>query len=227
MPKRYVEGKSGSRVKPPRCGVSLSCSPLWRRCRHDCSLGNVGPWRRFYDDPERAWTGLDPADGLGSGARPAGGLGRGLRSVGPVAAPQGRCGGYVRQSWGTGGGDSPSAGPGPLRACPGSSPDRRVHPPGHAPSHSRSISGSQNGIALASRPAASGARAGLADLSDASGISSHNWRGTRHTRHRRSQVNQLTSKSNHQGAGCRPACSPALPHYPSPGRPAEHRGGEP
>lgn len=221
MSRRYVEGMNGSRVKPPRCGVSSSCSPLWRRYRHDCSPSDAGPWRRLYDDPERAWAGIDPSDGLnrgGPGARPAGGVGRGLRPVGPVAGseePGGR-GNGVRCT--------PSAGRGPVRACDGSRPDGRVYPPGHTPGQFRAVCRAQSGFALAKYPAASGPGPGFVGCGDASDALDRDKPGPGR---RGLQDKQPAPTDSRQGAGRRAAGSAALPLYQTPGRPAEHRGGEP
>ena len=223
MPKRYVEGKSGSRVRPPRYGVSPSCSPLWRRYRHDCSTGNAGPWRRLYNDPERAWAGIIPSDGFGSGARSAGGLGWGLRPVGPVAQAQGPSGG------GRAGGPPPPRERrrrgGPVRACGDAGPDGRVHPQRHLACQPGALRGDTLGVALAERTAAGGPGAGLADPSNASVVAADGqspggrpgWRETR-----------PTEQNQHQGAGGWAAGVTALPQppYPTLGQPAEHRGGE-
>ncbi len=215
-------------MKPPRYGVSLSCLPLWRRCRHDCSPGDVGPWRRLYDDPERARAGFGPSDGLHAGARPAGRVGRGLRPVGPVAASQGRCRGFVGRSGGPGGIEgSQSAGRGPLRACADPGSYGRVYPPGHAAGQSHAVRGAQDGPALASHPAAGGGRAGLAGLGDAADTPARDTcnqpepgRGEPRGKRGRKQIND-------QGACGRAAGATALPNDPSPGRQAGSRGGEP
>ena len=234
MVKRCVEGKSGSRVRPPRCGVSSSCSPLWRRCRHDYSPGDAGPWRRLYNDPERAWAGSDPSDG-GSrggtgepGTRSTGGLGRGLRPVGPMAATRGRCGGCIGRSRGFRDlGHRSPARPRPLRACVGPGTDGCVYPPGHAPGQSRSIRGAQDGIALASHPAAGGVRPGLAGLGDAFGTPLPSTFDPLGPGRRGIQGKQSTKQFTHQGACYRAPGTTALPHDPTPGRPADSRGGEP
>ncbi len=219
MPMRYVEGKSGSRMKPTRCGASSSCSPLWRRYRHDCSTGNAGPWRRLYNDPERAWAGFDPSDRLSTRARPAGGLGRGLRTVGPVAPPQGRCPSLVRRPRNPGGTDPLSANPGPLRACTSPRPHRRLHPPGHTPGQPWAGSGTQNSAALAKHPTARGTLPGLAGFRDAA-ITPVRDRKRPHSKYPRPQDKQPQSKHNHQGAGHRATSQTALPPDLSPVRSA-------
>lgn len=223
-------------MKPPRCGVSSSCSPLWRRYRHDCPLGDVGPWRRFYDDPERAWAGFDPSDRLnrgGTGSRSAGGVGWGLRPVGPVAGsqePGGRGNGVRRTpgTWGIGGageaGGTPSVGGGPVRACDGSRPDGRVYPPGHTPGQPPAVCRAQSGVALAKYPAAGGPEPGFVGCGDASHALDRDRPGPGR---RGSQDKQPAPTDGHQGADRRAAGTAALPLYPIPGRPAEHRGGEP
>ncbi len=223
MPKRYVEGKSGSRVKPTRCGASPSCSPLWRRYRHDCSTGNARPWRRLHNDPERAWAGIIPSDRLRSRPRSAGGLGWGLRPVGPMAASQGRSGGgsgFIEA-----GPDRVAASdrPRPVRACLSSRSDGRVYTSRHAPGQSRAVCRDQVGLALAEHPAASGPAARLADLNDAPGVAAHHRSEADRRGH---QGAQLIKPNRHQSAGHRPAGGTPLPHHPAPGRPAEHRGDE-
>lgn len=234
MDQRYVEGKSGSRVKPPRYGVSPSCSPLWRRYRHDCSAGNAGPWRRLYDIPECAWPGLIPSvrgqwgHELLSGARSRRGLSRRLRPVGPVAPSQGAGGGQR-----LGRADDPTrdrgypGGPGgPFRARPGDGPDGRVHPSGHTPGQPGALRGTPLGTALVGLTAAGGRRAGLAGHGDASVPDARRRSaGIHSSRH----PQQRTRHSGDQGAGGRATGVTALPQppYPTPGRPAGHRGGEP
>ena len=229
MPKGYVETKSGSRVRPPRYGVSPSCSPLWRRYRHDCSTGNAGPWRRLYDIPERPWAGFIPSvrgqrgDELLAGARSRRRLGRGLRPVGPVAATQGR--GGLRP--GRRSGDTPSGErySGSFRACPGGRPHGRVHASGHTPGQPGAMRGDTLGPALAERPAAGGHRPGLTDLGDAPVADAAGRTAGRHVPGHELQP----SRHGGQGAGGWATGVTALPQppYPTLGQPAEHRGGEP
>jgi hypothetical protein len=220
MTSRYVEGKSGSRVISPRCGASSSCSPLWRRYRHDCSLGNAWPWRRLYNGPERAWTGPDPSNGICSGARPAGGFGRGLRSVGPVAPPQGRYGLSVRSSGATG---ISSAGRRSLRACAGPRPDRRLYLTGHVTGECSAVCRDQSSAALAKHPAAGGPGPGSMGYSHAFDSSAN---GGPITGRQEYQDKQPASSNRYQGPSHRPAGGRALPSHPSPGQQAEHRGAE-
>jgi len=237
MPKGYVETKSGSRVRPPRYGVSPSCSPLWRRYRHDCSTGNARPWRRLYDIPERPWAGYFPpvrgqrGHQFLSGARSRRGLSGRLRPVGPVAATQG-AGGVWRgrrtddqpRPWESG---EPGGTGGSVRARAGDGPDRCVHPPGDSPGQPGALRGAAVGLALAGRAAAGGHGARLRDPGDAA-IADARGRsvGCRHSK----QDKQQTKHPGGQGAGGRSARVTALPDppYPTPlGRPAGHRGGEP
>jgi hypothetical protein len=135
MVKRCVESRSGSQERPPICGGSPSCSPLWRRYCHDCSLGDAGPWRRLHDTAECAGTGPDAADRLFPRPRPAGRIGGGLCTMGPMAASQGRFGSAE------GGRRSPSAGSRPFRACAPAKPDGCIHPVRHAQHRPRSLGG--------------------------------------------------------------------------------------
>ena len=229
MPQGYVETKSGSRVRPPRYGVSPSCSPLWRRYCHDCSFSNAGPWRRLHDIPERPWTGLIPpvrgqrGHELLSGARPGRRLGRRVRPVGPMARSQGGCPG---QRDGRAGDATPDR-RGPLRACPVGRSDGRLYPSGHTPDQPRALRGDTFGPALAWLAAAGGDGAGLADLGDEPVADAHRGSvGGRCGGH----DEQQTKHHGGQGAGSRPAGFTALPDPPYStrvGRPAGHRGGEP
>jgi len=227
MPKRYVEGKSGSRVRPPRYGVSPSCSPLWRRYRHDCSTGNAGPWRRLYDIPERAWPGFIPSVRgqrgyqFLSGARPGGGLSGRLRSVGPVAPSQGPCG-YRANGRAC---DPPPGRRGPVRACAGAGPNRCLYRSGHTPGDSRAMRSTPLGDALAGLATAGRPRPGLAGYGDAPVADALGRSGRRLDR----CGHQSNQHGRGQGAGGRAAGVTALPnpHYPTLGRPAGHRGGEP
>lgn len=219
MLKWYVEGKSGSRVSSPRYGVSPSCSPLWRRYRHEHSTCHAGPWRRLYDDPERAWAGFIPSDrpgGRRTGPRPAGGFGRGLRPVGPVAQAQGPDGhpggaGTTRRE--------PRLPGGPLRPCAGPRPHGCLHRPGHAAGADRALGRDPHGLAMAGHPAAGGPgpeRAGLWNQPDAAGLDGI------HTRSTGLPYDHTTD--GHQGPYRRAAGVTALPSYPSPGRSAGQRG---
>lgn len=222
MDQRYVEGKSGSRVRPPRYGVPPSCSPLWRRYRHDCSAGNAGPWRRLYNIPERAWAGPGPAvrgqrgHQLLPGPRPRGGFGRRLRPVGPVAASRGGS----RRGSGRAGDATPGR-RGLFRTRLGGRTDGRVHPSGHTPGHPRALCRTPVGPALAGLAAADGRRAGLAGHGDASVANAR----------RRTGPGPVTQRTKHGGGPCargRSTRLTALPHtQPALGPEAESRGGEP
>lgn len=214
-------------MRPPRCGASPSCSPLWRRYRDEYSTSDVRPRRRFYDDPERAGARVNPPDrpgGRGAGARPAGGLGRGLRPVGPVAASQGPGGRADRLA--TADGRAGGFGCGPLRPCAGPRPHGRLHRPGHAAGADRALGGAQVGPALAGRPAAGGPgpkRAGVGDTSGPAGRRTRPGRtGSTGTTHTHDHTN-----SGHQGPHRRAAGGTALPHPYTSGRPAGQRGDRP
>jgi hypothetical protein len=220
MTSRYVEGKSGSKVISPRCGASSSCSPLWRRFRHDCSLGNAGPWRRLYNDPERAWTGPDPSNGLCTGARPAGGFGWGLRSVGPVAPPQGRCGFGFRSSGAAG---ISSASRRSLRACASPRPDGRLYASGHVTGQRSAVCRDQSRTAMAKYTATCGPWPGSMGHSHAFDSSANSGP---YTGRQESHDKQPASSNRYQGPSHRPAGGGPLPSHPSPGQQAEHRGAE-
>ena len=223
---RYVEGRSGSRANPPRYGVCPSCSPQRRRCCHDDSASNAGPWRRLHDDPERAWAGFGPSDGGCTrdsgepGARSAGRVGRGVRPVGSVASA-----GFGGRHPGTGGaGHALSASAGPLRPCAEPRTYRRLHRPWHAPGQHRPVGGDPDSPALAVYPAAGGTGAGhtcLGVQADAPG------RG-RNRSGRRSPTSTSHAGIPHgcPGQAPRAAGGTALPHHPTVGRAAENRGGE-
>jgi hypothetical protein len=229
---RYVEGRSGSRANSPRCGVLPSCSPLRRRCRHDDSTGNVGPWRRLHDDPERAWAGFSPSDRLGAGARFTGRVGRGVRPVGPVAA-SGR-GGRWRRSGGNSGGRSGEfgksggalpAGGGPFRPCAGPNPHRCLHRPGHAPGQPQPVGRDPHSPAMAGHPATHRSGLGRAGVGDTP-ISAGRDR-SRSGRRGTADISDTSIPRGRPGQAPRPAGDTAIPHYPTVGRGAEDRGGEP
>jgi len=182
MLKWYVEGKSGSRVRSPRCGATPSCSPLWERYRDEHSTCDVRPRRRLYDGPERAGARVNPSDrpgGRRAGPRPAGGLGRGLRPVGPVAQAQGPDGHPGATGTRLGGarllrGRGFLRGPGgPLRPCAGLRPRGCLHRPGHAAGTGRTLGGDPHSPAMVRYPAAGGPRPGRTGAGHGSGSAGH------------------------------------------------------
>jgi len=234
MVKWYVEGKSGSRVRPPRYWVSSSCSPLWRRYCHDDSPGNAGPWRRFYDTAERSGAGSDPADRLIARARPPGRVGGRLRSVGPMAATQGRIGhsGGVRHT--------SKARCGPVRACASAKPDGRVHAFWHAQRRAGAVGGVVSRPAVA-QPAAAGRppaqRAGLSLAQEPFGRAiSHELTGRAADRRTPGRTAVYTHNLNdlprESSGSASPGASGGQPRWdfsvkPTTGRSARLRGGEP
>ncbi len=154
-----VESRSGSKANPPRCGVSPSCSPQGRRRRHDDSTGNDGPRRRLHHKPERARTGVNPSDRLGTrhperpGIRSAGRLSRGLRPVGTVASSG------TRRSRRRDGSTQPARG-GPVRPYHRRRPDRCLHQPRHAASDPPAVPGHRDRDQLACQAATHLAGAG-------------------------------------------------------------------
>lgn len=211
---RYVEGKSGSRANPPRYGVWPSCSPQRRRCRHDDSISNAGPWRRLHDDSERAWAGFDPSDRFSPRTRPAGRVGRGLRPVGPMAA-EGRGGRFGGTD---GAGSTPPAGSGPFRPCAGPTPHRCLHPSRHTPSGHQPFGSDPYRPAMVVYPAASGAGDGHMDRGDQADTSG-----------RCASDHDYTTliPCGHTDQAPRATGGTALPHPLTVGRGAEEGRGEP
>ncbi len=227
MAKVCVEGRSGSRAGSPRCWGLPSCSPLWRRHRHDCSPCDAGPWRRLYDDPERAWAGFDPSDGLRAGARPAGGVGRGQRPVGPVAATRWR----TRPSGGHGSGASRGAQAGgrPVRACARPSPDGCVYPARHAQRPARQAGCAHGGGSLAIASTAGGAalwRMGPGHDETGGDPRPREQRPRQYPREQRLRKQYRREQRRHHHPGRTLAGGPALSLDPTPGRPAKTRGDE-
>ena len=208
---------------PTRCRAFASCLPQGRRCRHDDSAGNVGPWRRLHDNAERSGAGFDPSERFGcdrdtqrSGPRPAGRFGRRLRPMGSLAEAVGRRGGSPGRPE-----KASPTGAGPLRSCFGAVAFRRLHRAWHAPGRYRPSGSDPHGVELAGQPATCVAGAGGTDRPDEQAADRWRFGGGRAL----GEYITLPHRGR-PGPFARTAGTAALPQYPPAGRAAGECGGE-
>lgn len=227
MARRSVETRSGPGTNPPRCGVWPSCLPQGRRCCHDDSASNVGPGRRLHDNPERAWTGIDPSDRFDAGrprTRPGGRFGWGVRSMGPLAATEADGGRFGEsgggESEGSDAGGALPASAGPVRPCAGPSADRCLYRSWHAADQREPIEGDAHGLELVGESAAGVVVAGGSGVGDQAGAADRIYADQPGI-----EYAGLPHRDRPDPAA-RTAGGTAVPHYPLVGRGAEDRGGE-